>query len=59
MHALLIPFGSAGDVNPFLGLAAELQRRGHTVTVATNGYFVPKARASVSKLSNWELARNT
>lgn len=44
MHALLIPFGSAGDVNPFLGLAAEFQRRGHTVTVATNGYFVPKAQ---------------
>lgn len=45
MHALLIPFGSAGDVNPFLGLARELQRRGHTVTFGANGYFVPKAQA--------------
>lgn len=45
MHALLIPFGSAGDVNPFLGLARELQLRGHSVTVATNGYFVSQAQA--------------
>ncbi len=41
MHALLIPFGSSGDVHPFVGLAAALKRRGQRVTVATNGYFRP------------------
>lgn len=45
MHFLLLPFGSAGDVNPFLGLAAELQRRGHQVVIGTNGYFLPRAEA--------------
>jgi len=39
MHVLLVPFGSAGDVYPFLGLGAELRRRGHRVTMITAGYF--------------------
>lgn len=39
MHFLLCPFGSAGDVYPFLGLALRLQARGHKVTVMTSGYF--------------------
>src|SRR5213080_374569 len=39
MHALLIPFGSSGDNHPFVGLGAALKRRGHRVTVITNGYF--------------------
>jgi len=39
MHYLVMPLGSAGDVHPFVGLALELKRRGHTVTLATNGYF--------------------
>jgi len=34
-----MPMGSAGDVHPFVGLAIELQRRGHQVTLLTNGYF--------------------
>ncbi len=43
MHYLLMPLGSAGDVHPFVGLALELQRRGHEVTLATNGYFAKLA----------------
>jgi rhamnosyltransferase subunit B len=39
MHAVLMPFGSSGDVHPFVGLGAALARRGHRVTVITNGYF--------------------
>ncbi len=39
MHFLVMPLGSAGDVHPFVGLALELKRRGHAVTLATNGYF--------------------
>lgn len=39
MKFLLQTFGSHGDVNPFLGLALTLQKRGHGVTLATNPYF--------------------
>ncbi|MHB8902175.1 MAG: nucleotide disphospho-sugar-binding domain-containing protein [Thermoguttaceae bacterium] len=39
MRILLSTFGSAGDVFPMLGLAIELRRRGHEVTVATNPHF--------------------
>lgn len=39
MHYLLSTFGSAGDVFPILGLAIELQRRGHEATIATNPHF--------------------
>lgn len=38
-HFLLTTFGSSGDVFPMLGLAKELQRRGHQVTLATNDHF--------------------
>jgi len=43
MHYLVMPLGSAGDVHPFVGLALELRRRGHEVTLSTNGYFAPLA----------------
>ncbi len=43
MHYLVMPLGSAGDVHPFVGLAIELKRRGHDVTLATNGYFASLA----------------
>ncbi|QDT39849.1 glycosyltransferase [Stratiformator vulcanicus] len=39
MHALLLPFGSHGDVHPFVGLGLELKRRGHRVTLATSAHF--------------------
>lgn len=40
-HILLFPFGSHGDVHPFVGLALALQARGHLVTVVNNGHFRP------------------
>jgi len=43
MHFVLTTFGSAGDVFPMIGLALQLQQRGHTVLLATNGYFAPLA----------------
>ena len=43
MHYLVMPLGSAGDVHPFIGLALELKRRGHEVTLSTNGYFADLA----------------
>ena len=36
---LLTPFGSAGDVNPFVWLGRHLQSRGHEVTVITTSLF--------------------
>ena len=36
---LLPTLGSAGDVNPFIGLALALKARGHRATVLTNPYF--------------------
>ncbi|QDT63003.1 glycosyltransferase [Calycomorphotria hydatis] len=39
MHILLLPFGSFGDVNPYVGLGMALKERGHRVTVGTVGYF--------------------
>ena len=44
MRAVLIAIGSAGDVFPFLGLGLELKRRGHDVSVISNGYFESAVR---------------
>lgn len=41
MRILLLPLGSLGDVNPFVGIGLALQRRGHEVVVITNAYFEP------------------
>jgi UDP:flavonoid glycosyltransferase YjiC (YdhE family) len=38
-HFLLTPFGSAGDVNPFLWMGRLLQARGHHVEVITAPMF--------------------
>ena len=38
-----MPVGSSGDVHPFVGLGLALKRRGHSVTLITNGYFQPLA----------------
>lgn len=39
MNVLLFPFGSHGDVHPFIGLGLSLRARGHAVTLASNGHF--------------------
>lgn len=39
MHYVFTTFGSAGDTFPFIGLAVELQRRGHDVTFLAGDYF--------------------
>lgn len=41
---LLMPFGSAGDTFPFIGLGLALRARGHTIRVAGNGYFRPQIK---------------
>src|SRR3954469_12554379 len=32
-HFLLLPFGSHGDIHPFVGIGAGLRARGHRVTM--------------------------
>src|SRR3954447_20166981 len=44
MHVLLVPFGSYGDVHPFIGLAQALRARGHRVTFLLNEFFGPLVR---------------
>lgn len=39
MDVLLVPFGSAGDVHPFLGLGLALRARGHRVMLISNGPY--------------------
>jgi rhamnosyltransferase subunit B len=39
MRVLMFPFGSGGDVHPFVGLGCALRERGHHVEVAASGYF--------------------
>lgn len=41
MRALLVAFGSYGDVHPFVGIGLEMMRRGHDVTVLVNEHFAP------------------
>ncbi len=45
-HFLLTPFGSAGDVNPFLWLGRLLQARGHEVEMLTAPMFEEFAEKS-------------
>ncbi len=44
MHFTISPFGSAGDVHPFLGLAMKLRERKHDVSFVTTGYFEDTVR---------------
>jgi rhamnosyltransferase subunit B len=43
MHVLLIPYGVAGDVLPFVRMGAALRQRGHRATLVSSGYFKPVA----------------
>ena len=42
---VLNPFGSFGDLHPFLAIAIELQKRGHKVVVATSAVYREKIEA--------------
>ncbi|MGB6193767.1 MAG: glycosyltransferase [Terracidiphilus sp.] len=44
---LFVTMGSLGDLHPCIGLALELQRRGHHVTIATTEFY----RSKVEELS--------
>ncbi len=46
MKILLTAIGSHGDVHPMLGLASELQRRGHQVVFACSPHFAPLVRGA-------------
>jgi len=39
MNIILAPFGSSGDVNPFVGIGARMRDRGHRVTVIASEHF--------------------
>jgi UDP:flavonoid glycosyltransferase YjiC (YdhE family) len=43
-HFILTPFGSAGDVNPFLWIGRGLRERGHAVTLIVAPPFVEAVR---------------
>lgn len=38
-RVIITSFGSLGDVNPYLGLADGLRRRGHEPVIATSAYY--------------------
>jgi rhamnosyltransferase subunit B len=42
-NILITAFGSAGDVLPYIGIGAELRKRGHSVTLISNPYFASQA----------------
>lgn len=39
MHFIIYALGTLGDIGPMCGLAAELTRRGHSVSFLSNAYF--------------------
>jgi rhamnosyltransferase subunit B len=45
-HIILLPFGSAGDVFPFIWLGRRLRARGHRVTMITASMFEEPARGA-------------
>jgi hypothetical protein len=48
MKVILAPVGSAGDINPFVVLGAELRRRGHRVTIIAPAVFeAPSSNAGL------------
>jgi rhamnosyltransferase subunit B len=44
-RVLFTTFGSYGDLHPYMAIGIELQRRGHSVTIATFRPFEPKITA--------------
>ena len=46
MEIVVVAIGSAGDVHPFMGIAIQLQQRGHAVTVLANASFEQDVRSA-------------
>lgn len=46
MQIILIPTGSYGDVNPYVGIGKALLQRGHRITMLSNEVYAPLAEAS-------------
>ena len=46
MHILLLPFGSSGDVFPYIWLGRQLLARGHRVTMITGHGYAEQASAA-------------
>ncbi|MHC4236229.1 MAG: glycosyltransferase, partial [Planctomycetota bacterium] len=46
MKMLLLPWGTLGDVHPYIALGTALRDRGHRVTLIVNEHFEPLARRS-------------
>jgi UDP:flavonoid glycosyltransferase YjiC (YdhE family) len=42
MRIVFTPWGSFGDLHPYLGVALEMKRRGHDVLIATSELYRPK-----------------
>ena len=58
MHAILIGFGSAGDVLPLVGIGRTLASRGHEVSVVANEHFgaaVARAKLEFIQFGSEEL----
>jgi rhamnosyltransferase subunit B len=45
---IMVALGSSGDVNPFLGIAADLNRRGHQTALLSAPQFAPAAASAGS-----------
>ncbi len=57
-HIVLLPFGSAGDVFPFIRLGKLLKARGHRVTMITSGIFAEAAEAAgIGFVGLWTMAQ--
>jgi rhamnosyltransferase subunit B len=52
-NILLLPFGSAGDVFPFIWLGRQLLARGHRVTMITACLFEEQARRAGLEFISW------
>ena len=53
MHVVLLPFGTAGDVFPFIWLGRQLLARGHQVTMITACLFEEHARRVGLEFVSW------
>ena len=53
MKIILAPFGSSGDVNPFVGIGVRMRERGHRVTVIASEHFAGLIEAEGLDKDRW------